>query len=89
MGLLDLTAPRVAVISVGDDNPFGHPTPETLEALAGHDVETMRTDLAGDITIDVSRGGWNVRGSNRIAPMNDEPLESSLRHPRVLRLRIA
>ncbi|MEO8092058.1 MAG: MBL fold metallo-hydrolase [bacterium] len=61
-GLLDLSAPRVAVISVGADNPFGHPTPETLEALAGHDVEALRTDLAGDVAIDVSRGGWSVHG---------------------------
>ena len=27
--LLDRISPRLAVISVGDDNPYGHPTPET------------------------------------------------------------
>ena len=31
--LLDRTAPRLAVISVGEDNPYGHPDPETLDEL--------------------------------------------------------
>ena len=30
---LSLTAPEIAVISAGADNPFGHPSPEVLERL--------------------------------------------------------
>lgn len=58
--LLDRTVPRLAVISVGADNPYGHPTPETLATLADHGVPTVRTDESGDVTIDVARGGWQV-----------------------------
>jgi competence protein ComEC len=41
--------PLVDVISVGRDNPFGHPSPEVLERLDGDAV--FRTDLQGDIVI--------------------------------------
>jgi competence protein ComEC len=58
--LLDRTAPGLAVISVGADNPYGHPTAGTLTTLAEHRVPTLRTDQAGDVTIDVGRGGWTV-----------------------------
>jgi competence protein ComEC len=58
--LLDRTAPSLAVISVGADNPYGHPTPETLSTLAEHHVPTLRTDQAGDVTIDVAGGEWTV-----------------------------
>jgi competence protein ComEC len=58
--LLDRTAPSLAVISVGADNPYGHPTADTLSTLAEHRVPTVRTDQAGDVTIDVARSGWTV-----------------------------
>jgi competence protein ComEC len=61
--LLDRTAPGLAVISVGADNPYGHPTAGTLTTLAEHRVPTLRTDQAGDVTIDVGRGGWTVETS--------------------------
>jgi competence protein ComEC len=59
--LLDRTRPRLAVISVGADNPFGHPTPGTLETLARHRIPTLRTDLAGTVEIDVRPGFVAVR----------------------------
>jgi competence protein ComEC len=58
--LLDRTAPRLAVISVGADNPYGHPTAGTLATLAEHDVPTMRTDRDGDVTIDATDSGWHT-----------------------------
>jgi competence protein ComEC len=58
--LLDRIRPRVAVISVGADNPYGHPTPGTLATLAAHRVPTLRTDLDGTIEIDVDRRGFSV-----------------------------
>jgi competence protein ComEC len=59
--LLDRTLPRLAVISVGDSNPYGHPTPATLSALQAHHVAVMRTDLDGQVEIDVTADGWTVR----------------------------
>jgi competence protein ComEC len=51
--LLERTRPRLAVISVGEGNPYGHPTPGTLRTLRSHGVPTLRTDDSGDITIEV------------------------------------
>ena len=59
--LLDESAPRLAVISVGADNPYGHPTPGTLAKLAAHRVPVMRTDVDGTVEIDVDGDGWTVR----------------------------
>jgi competence protein ComEC len=60
--LLDRTVPRLAVISVGADNPYGHPTAGTLETLSQHDVRTLRTDEDGDVEIDVTAAGWQAEG---------------------------
>jgi competence protein ComEC len=51
--LLDRTRPRLAVISVGADNSYGHPTAGTLATLGAHGVRTLRTDRDGELTIDV------------------------------------
>jgi competence protein ComEC len=59
-GLLDRTVPRLAVISVGEDNPFGHPDPGILATLAAHHVAVLRTDLAGTVTIEVGGHGAKV-----------------------------
>lgn len=47
-------SPAVAVISVGD-NDFGHPAPEVLAVFEGQRVPVRRTDLDGDIVIDLAR----------------------------------
>jgi competence protein ComEC len=53
--LLDRTAPRLAVISVGAGNPYGHPTAATLAELAAHHVPVLRTDRDGTVVLDVGR----------------------------------
>jgi competence protein ComEC len=57
-GLLARSAPRLAVVSVGEDNPYGLPAPETLAELAQRGVPLLRTDLDGDVSIQVRRSGW-------------------------------
>lgn len=60
-GLLDATHPRLALISVGDENPYGHPHPETLAQLGVAEVPALRTDEAGTITVEVDDDAWSVR----------------------------
>jgi competence protein ComEC len=52
--LLGQARPRLAVISVGAENPFGHPAPATLSMLARHGIRTLRTDRDGEIVLDVA-----------------------------------
>ncbi len=47
--LLDAVDPSVALVSVGTDNPFGHPNPAILERLRRQGARVMRTDLSGDV----------------------------------------
>lgn len=43
--------PRVALVSAGEDNDYGHPAPETLGALAAAGVVVLRTDRDGDVAV--------------------------------------
>lgn len=51
--LLNAITPETAVISVGENNPYGHPAPETLDRLAQRGVDVYRTDQLGAVTIQV------------------------------------
>lgn len=58
-------APTYAVISCGQDNPYGHPHEQTLDTLREFDVQVFRTDEQGSI-IAVSDGNsitWSVEPS--------------------------
>ena len=48
--LLEATAPDAAIISVGADNSYGHPTQEVLDRLKQAGCVIYRTDLHGTIT---------------------------------------
>jgi competence protein ComEC len=43
--------PRVAVISAGENNPYGHPSPELLQRLENAGVRILRTDRDGAVHI--------------------------------------
>ena len=53
--LLGLGA-RVAVVSVGEDNDYGHPAASTLQPLAASGAEVLRTDVDGDVAVAVRDG---------------------------------
>lgn len=62
--LLDRLDPQLAVIEVGARNRFGHPTSETLRALASGAPRVLRTDRDGDITVSYDRHGASVSTEN-------------------------
>lgn len=41
--------PSVAIISVGKNNSYGHPTSETLSLLNSYNIRTIRTDIYGTV----------------------------------------
>ena len=44
-------SPEIAVISVGKNNFYGHPTPECLARLASAGCNVLRTDTEGAVVI--------------------------------------
>ncbi|HTQ59907.1 MAG TPA: DNA internalization-related competence protein ComEC/Rec2 [Candidatus Solibacter sp.] len=50
-GFLAAVRPVVAVISAGEDNPYGHPNPELLERLGTAGVRVLRTDRDGAVHV--------------------------------------
>ena len=49
--LLDAVSPAYSFLSVGEDNPYGHPTEQTLNALQQHGIILYRTDVQGEVTV--------------------------------------
>ena len=47
--ILEVLKPGVAVISVGKNNQFGHPTEEILKKIEDKNIEIKRTDINGEI----------------------------------------
>jgi competence protein ComEC len=45
--------PRIAVIQVGADNPYGHPTPEVLDRLQRSGARVFRNDEHGDVIVTI------------------------------------
>ncbi|WP_189311203.1 ComEC/Rec2 family competence protein [Streptomyces brasiliensis] len=50
-GLIRLVSPRVALISCGADNPYGHPAPGTVAALRAGGAVVLRTDRDGALAV--------------------------------------
>lgn len=51
-------APKLAVISCGEDNQYGHPAPDVLERLKTQQVKVYRTDEQGTILFPYTPFGW-------------------------------
>ena len=51
LGLLNQTRPKIAVISVGENNIHGHPAQEVLDRLKLFGCTIVRTDQMGTVTI--------------------------------------
>jgi competence protein ComEC len=48
---------RLALVSVGADNGYGHPAPELVTALAAAGMDVRRTDRDGDVLVVARPGG--------------------------------
>ncbi|HWC81435.1 MAG TPA: ComEC/Rec2 family competence protein [Pseudonocardiaceae bacterium] len=72
---LDAVHARVAVASVGAGNPYGHPSPLTLNRLTADGALVLRTDHDGDVAVLPGPTGPLVvrRGDPRPAPHGATP----------------
>lgn len=51
LALFDLLHPKIALISVGAGNPYGHPAASTIAALEQRGIKVYRTDRDGAIAV--------------------------------------
>jgi competence protein ComEC len=63
-GFTRALSPRISIISVGAGNTYGHPAPQTIDALTRLGSRVLRTDLDGAIAIKV-RGNKFIVRTNR------------------------
>lgn len=68
MRFLRAVGPRVAVISAGAGNEYGHPARATLDRLARVGAAVYRTDLDGDVTVETDGASVRVRTARPHAP---------------------
>lgn len=57
--------PQIALIGVGKNNLFGHPTKEIIRRLEKYGIQICRTDKSGEITIKVNKKG-NINFQNKL-----------------------
>lgn len=62
--LLERLHPRIALISAGADNPYGHPAPRTVAAVRSAGALVSRTDLNGALAVTGSAGGAAERAGH-------------------------
>jgi competence protein ComEC len=65
MGFLDSLRPRIAVVSVGAGNVYGHPNASVLAHLSRGGARVVRTDQQGAIAIGVDQGSLFVTAQGR------------------------
>ena len=75
-------APSIAVVSVGRENNFGHPSPEMLEQLQG--IQLLRTDRDGAIKITETANGLQVKTYRDYAFEKADTLQKEWRNIRRL-----
>lgn len=55
------SAPKLAIISCGRNNRYGHPHQEILDMLTVADVKTLRTDQDGEIEVVSDGKSWWIK----------------------------
>jgi len=59
---LEKVTPQYAVISVGKENTYGHPSLRVLKKLERTGAKILRTDLEGDILFHINKTNFYVEG---------------------------
>ena len=63
---LDRVQPRIAIVSSGAGNPYGHPARSTIDRLTATGARVLRTDTDGSVSISIAASGRSA--SRRAGP---------------------
>jgi competence protein ComEC len=72
---LDAVRPRIALVSVGAGNSYGHPSPAVMATLAERGAQVLRTDRLGTIVVrtDGQRLRVDANGESWELPISSRP----------------
>jgi competence protein ComEC len=62
---LDAVHPRVALVSVGAHNTYGHPSPSVMQSLDDAGITTLRTDRLGTVMLRFLPGAIEVNAHDQ------------------------
>jgi len=71
---LDRVRPKVAIVSAGAGNPYGHPARSTIDRLAGAGARVLRTDTDGSVAVTIAATGEigvATGGARRVAVLTE------------------
>jgi competence protein ComEC len=60
---LDAVRPRVALVSVGAANSYGHPSAEVIRSLLERGAQVLRTDQLGTVVVRTNGRSLTVTGA--------------------------
>jgi competence protein ComEC len=75
---IQATRPQVAVISVGANNSYGHPSLEVIEQWQGAGARVYRTDQDGAVIIQAQRDGSYIVLNERAVPAGVAPASAPI-----------
>jgi len=66
---LGAVQPKVAIVSSGAGNPYGHPAKSTIDRLKGTGAQVLRTDTDGSVQVSIDPAGEisvSISGARRV-----------------------
>lgn len=57
---LDAVHPQIAIYSAGEDNSYGHPSPEIIELLDDENIEWYGTDIDGTVVVTTDGESYSI-----------------------------
>ncbi len=74
--LLDQLRPKIALVSAGVNNRFGHPHPDVLKRLQARDIQVYQTNVDGTVELSIGSDGINIRKS--VYQVNEKTVPESI-----------
>lgn len=62
---IKIVNPEFGIISVGQDNNYGHPNENILSLLNNNKIKVLRTDVNGDIKVIIDEQGYQIMITNK------------------------
>lgn len=77
IGFIQAVSPDIAIISCGEDNPYGYPHQETLQTLKDNGIKAYRTDRHGTILVQTDGVSYQVIPEEDFLQLPEQAVQSS------------